>query len=305
MTPTAHSRFKSVLVLGAGEIGEPGLKVFDYRQPFDIVHSHDFHEMVLVRKGSGRHLTEDGSYPIYRGDIFLIRPGHAHTYEEVKNLEIVNILYLPEALNLPLYDLTDTSGYYAFFETRPQLRGRYRDRSRLTLNEAQLRQAEEIILEIEQEQRKNAPGNEYFRRVAFMRLIGLVCRAFSENESRPSDELTEISRILRFFEQNYARPLRLEDLSPLCGKSVSSIVRLFREALGQSPIEYLINLRLEKGAALLRRKTMTVAAVAAAAGFNDSNYFTKMFSRKFALSPREYRKQFLAVAASSAGVPPS
>lgn len=294
MDQTVHSRFKSVVVLGAGEIGKSGLKVFNYRQPFDIVHSHDFHEMVLVRKGSGRHLTEDGSYPIYRGDIFLVRPGHAHTYEEVKNLEIVNILYLPEVLNLPLYDLTDTSGYYAFFETRPRLRGRYRDRNRLTLNEEQLRQAEEIILEIEQEQRRKTPGNEYFRRVAFMRLIGLVCRAFSESESRPSGELTEISRIIRFFEQNYARPIRLEDLPPLCGKSVSSIVRLFREGLGQSPIEYLINLRLEKGAALLRRKTMTVAAIAAATGFSDSNYFTKMFSRKFALSPREYRKDYLS-----------
>ena len=269
------------------------LQVFHFRQPLDVVpHYHDFDEIVLVENGSGLHVTEYGSYPIFRGDIFLIKAGHAHTYENIKNLEIVNMLLVPEALNLPLGDLKETSGYYTFFEERPQLRNRYRAESSLKLNDKQLLQAEEIILEIESEQKKNETGSRYFRSVAFMRLIGLICRAYSEQEHKPSDDLAKISRVLRFFEQNYSEQLRLEDLVPVCGRSVSAMIRFFREALGQSPIDYLINLRLEKAAALLRGCDITISEIAAAVGFTDSNYFSKMFSRKFELSPREYRKQF-------------
>jgi len=294
MTARANHRFDQVLRLTRDKAFRDDflLEVFHYNQPFDIPHCHDFDEMVLVEKGSGLHITEDGDIPIFRGDIFLIKAGRPHNYENVKNLEIVNMLFVPDALDMPLYDLKNTSGYYSFFEARPQLRGAYRSKSRMTLNEEQFRHAQEIILEIEREQKKNEPGNRYIRAVAFMRLIGLVCRAFSEADHKPSDDLGQISRVIRFFEQNFSRPVRLEELTPLCGRSVSSVVRLFREALGQSPIDYLINLRLEKAAAQLRDTDAPIGEIAAATGFSDSNYFSKMFRRKFEQSPRGYRNQF-------------
>jgi len=298
-------KFSSVYVLTRKEAFRDDfpLEVFHFKQPFEIPHCHDFEEMVLVEKGSGLHITEEGEFPIFRGDIFLIKAGHPHTYENVKNLEIVNMLFLPELLMLPQFDLKNTSGYYAFFETRPLLRGRYRSQSRLTLTEEQLRRAQELILEIEQEEKRNDPGYRYFCVVAFMRLIGLVCRAFSEVERKPDNHLAQINRIIRFFEQNYPQPVRLEDLAVLCGKSTSSVVRLFREALGQSPIEYLIHLRLEKAAARLRSEEQTVSEIAAATGFPDSNYFSKMFSRKFELSPRAYRQQYRRQSGASSRIP--
>ncbi len=267
-----------------------GLRVFDYHQPSEITHSHEFHEMVLVRNGNGLHVSDDGSYPIRRGNVFLVLPGAAHTYEDVRNLDIVNILFEPEKLNLDLSDLTDTAGYYAFFAAGPQLQGRYRTSCPLSLTDNQLFAAEEIILEIELEQKRNRPGAMFFRRVAFMRLIGLICRAFSESGSQASEELGEISRIIRYFEKNYMKRILLEDLCPVCGKSVSSIVRLFRGALGRSPIEYLIDLRLEKAAAMLISTSDPVSSIAYAVGFDDSNYFSKMFRKRYSVSPRDYRK---------------
>ncbi len=271
-------------------LDENGLLVFDYHQPSEITHSHEFHEMVLVRNGSGLHVSDDGSYPIRRGDIFLVPPGAAHTYEDVRNLDIVNILFDLDKLNLDLADLTDTAGYYAFFAAGPQLQVRYRTSCPLSLTDNQLFAAEEIILEIKLEQKRNRPGSMFFRRIAFMRLIGLVCRAFSESTTQASEELGEISRIIRYFEKNYKKRILLEDLCPVCGKSVSSIVRLFGKALGRSPIEYLIDLRLEKAAARLISTTEPISAIAYAVGFDDSNYFSKMFRKRYSTSPRDYRK---------------
>ncbi len=282
----------SVIKLPWEEIGEIGLTVADYRQPFDVLHDHAFHEMVLVREGSGLHITDDYTTTIHRGDIFLILPGRRHTYENVKNLVITNILYIPEKLNLPLYDLKNTAGYYAFFEAKPQAKRAFQQRNCLTFNEGQLRIAEDLIIGIEQEQKKGLPGHEYFRKTAFMQLIGLISRAFPDNSNRKFDELTAISRIIRHFELNYAKTIHVDDLVPICGKSICQINRLFREAMGKSPISYLINLRLEKAAAMLRNhRGMSIFEVAFAVGFQDSNYFSKMFHHRFNLSPRHYRQE--------------
>ena len=266
------------------------LRVFNYHQPDDILHCHDFHELVVVRKGSGFHVIDEEEYSISRGDAFLIRPGHVHTYRNVHGLEIVNILYWPEQLELPLYDLKNASGYYIFFEAKPQMRGRYREKGRLTFTHEQLRQAEEIIAGMILEQQGHADGREFFLRVSFLRLVGLICRAFSEIEEGQPNELACASRAIRFFEQNYHHAITLAEVARVCGKSSSSIVRLFREAFGHSPIEYLINLRLEKAAAMLRQSEAAISEIAMATGFGDSNYFTKMFRRKFGVSPRDYRK---------------
>ncbi|MBN2642425.1 MAG: helix-turn-helix domain-containing protein [Victivallales bacterium] len=287
---TGNQRFEPVLTLPVGRLCESGLLVMDYRQPFDVIHSHDFYELVLVRNGLGLHVLRDGKYAIRRGDIFLVRPGQAHTYEDVKNLDIVNILFLPDKLKLQFDDLPDTAGYYSLFEAGPRLSRRYRSQSPLSLNDAQLKLAEEIIMEIQLEQKRKAPGHEYFRKVAFMRLIGMLCRAFSDKDNSSSEELAGISRIIRYFEQHYPHCIKLEDLCPVCGKSVSTIVRLFREGLGRSPIEYLIALRLEKAAVKLAESDASITEIASAVGFEDSNYFSKMFRRKYGVPPRTYRK---------------
>lgn len=72
----------------------PGIRVIrkKYLLDADLVHEHDFHELVLVLSGSGLHMTEDGEYPLSRGDLYLVRPGCLHGYRDLDGLEIVNIL---------------------------------------------------------------------------------------------------------------------------------------------------------------------------------------------------------------------
>lgn len=275
-----------------GKIGEIGLAVADHDQETEVMHSHVFHELVLVRKGSGIHITDEYSCKIYRGDIFLIKPGCRHTYEEARNLKITNIIYVPGKLGIPLFDLKENIGYYAFFETHPRVNGPHYERYTLRLNEKELCIAEELIREMEEEQKQMRPGHEFYRKLAFQRLMGLIALAISDTEEHQINELSIIGKIIRYFELNYTDKIKMADLIPVCDKSPSSITRLFRKAIGQSPIDYLIALRLEKAAAMLRNTPeMSISAVAAASGFNDSNYFSKLFFRRFNRSPRRYRDE--------------
>ena len=74
------------------------------------MHKHNFHELVVVLGGSGRHLTSEGNYRLGAGDVFLIKGPLAHGYEDTQRLMIVNILFLPKKLGLPMDDLARLPG---------------------------------------------------------------------------------------------------------------------------------------------------------------------------------------------------
>lgn len=109
------------------------LRIRDYSEKSDLLHSHEFHELVLVLGGSGLHVLQERSYPIYPGDVFLIKPRQVHGYRNLKKLNIANFLYLPDRLAAELDQLKSLLGYYVFFESDPLLAGRARYKNRLTL----------------------------------------------------------------------------------------------------------------------------------------------------------------------------
>jgi len=57
-----------------------------------------------------------------------------------------------------------------------------------------------------------------------------------------------------------------------------------------SPYHYLLGLRLDKAARLLKETKRSVTDIAFDCGFNDGNYFSRSFHRYFGRSPRTYRK---------------
>ena len=73
--------------------------------------------------------------------------------------------------------------------------------------------------------------------------------------------------------------------------SERSLSRNFHAAVGQSPIEYLLNMRLQRAETLLLASPAPIAQIAFEVGFGDANYFTRQFRRQRGLSPREFRKQ--------------
>lgn len=125
-----------------------------YNRNFDTMHYHNFYELVAVRHGSGQHMTKDGTYSIYPGDVFLIRPGDPHGYCNMRQMELINLLYRPELLQELMEDLTKTPGYCHFFETDPQLAGEYRFKDRITLAPDTMLKINELSMQMYNEQRQ-------------------------------------------------------------------------------------------------------------------------------------------------------
>ncbi|MDD5200832.1 MAG: AraC family transcriptional regulator [Terrimicrobiaceae bacterium] len=102
-----------------------------------------------------------------------------------------------------------------------------------------------------------------------------------------------------------ARPLTLSDLASAAGMSAPYFCSSFKKAFGLPPVECLIQHRMHHAAHLLTNRNLTISEVAAQAGYDDLFHFSKMFKKRFGVSPREMRKRRagfdLAPAATGAG----
>ena len=93
-----------------------------------------------------------------------------------------------------------------------------------------------------------------------------------------------------FLQQNYSRPIGVEELARQVGVSRSHLYRAFQRELGMSPSAYLTRFRIQRACQLLRHSKLSVSAVAASVGYEDPLYFSRAFKRETGLSPLAYRR---------------
>jgi len=97
--------------------------------------------------------------------------------------------------------------------------------------------------------------------------------------------------VRQFIEKNYADPIAVDDLASLAGVSRGYLFRAFKGAFGQSPLAYQQQLRLEAAKTLLRATALRCQEVARRCGYDNSQFFCRLFKRATGHTPSRYRKQ--------------
>ncbi len=95
--------------------------------------------------------------------------------------------------------------------------------------------------------------------------------------------------MLEYIHENYTDELTIQKIAQTANVSESVCLRCFHQILGNTPIQYIKKLRLEKAAQMLRSTSMTAKEVALTCGFNDVSYFTKAFKEKTGYTPKAYQ----------------
>lgn len=80
----------------------------------------------------------------------------------------------------------------------------------------------------------------------------------------------------------------LKDMADLSGYSVSRFSKLYTEYYGTSPIDELIDIRIEKSKFLLRLKSYSVTEISEMCGFSSIHYFSKCFKARTGMSPKDF-----------------
>jgi len=257
--------------------------------PVSVQHSHDFHELVLVLSGAGKHAVGKEIHNLAAGDVFVILGDTTHGYPETQRLSLINILYDPNLLGVPVLDLGALPGYHALFMVEPRVRQQGNFRNRLRLSEEQLANATRLVALMEDELGGRRRGYGFAAVTHLMQLIGYLSRCYSSLEEDIRRPVSQISEVLGYMERHFAEPLTVADLTRVAHMSQTTLMRTFNRIMGRSPIDHLLRLRISKARSLLRRTDVPVTEIAFQVGFNDSNYFSRQFRRLSGSSPRDYR----------------
>ncbi|UZJ45168.1 helix-turn-helix domain-containing protein [Marinimicrobium sp. C6131] len=110
---------------------------------------------------------------------------------------------------------------------------------------------------------------------------------FEEAHSRHPDE--EIIQVQLWLQDNYPREVALSQVAQRFGLSTRTLNRRFKAATGQTPLEYLQEIRINNARDLLKTSNLTIAEIADKVGYQDTGYFTTLFKKQLAITPREYR----------------
>ncbi|WP_370676012.1 helix-turn-helix domain-containing protein [Pleomorphomonas sp. PLEO] len=100
---------------------------------------------------------------------------------------------------------------------------------------------------------------------------------------------SRVTVIGRYLEDNLEQALGMRELSEAFALTPQHINRLFRAAYGVNALDYLWNLRVRRGAFMLRHTGMPISQVAYRNGFKTPNHFSRLILRQYGLSPRKLR----------------
>ncbi len=98
--------------------------------------------------------------------------------------------------------------------------------------------------------------------------------------------------VKKFITDNYNQKISLEQMGKLHNLSSCYLQRLFKRYFGFSPLEYQLNLRIDKSKAELQNTTRFISEIAYDIGFESLNYFTRQFKKRVGITPGEYRRQW-------------
>lgn len=111
----------------------------------------------------------------------------------------------------------------------------------------------------------------------------------TKNNDKKQEEQDLISATIQFMRSKLAEKLSLEYLASMTKLSASHFSLLFRKRTGMSPLDYFINLKLQQACLLLLTTKMKVKHIAAALGYDDPYYFSRLFKKYIKMSPLQYR----------------
>ena len=114
-----------------------------------------------------------------------------------------------------------------------------------------------------------------------------------ENETEFTDKAKQdelrIKKILFFIENNYHTTITIADIAKSGDISISSCLRLFKQILKTTPIQYLIKYRLQKAVEEFDSlEGRNIGDIAYSCGFSDATYFNRCFKKEFDCTPTEY-----------------
>jgi AraC-like DNA-binding protein len=134
----------------------------------------------------------------------------------------------------------------------------------------------------------NTIANLAHRNLALQRELDGVRRASAKRRALERREI--VRRAIDFMQDHLESPVTIADVARAVALTPTYFGVIFREQIGRNPVDYLIDLRIERAKDYLAHTDMSVMDVCVALGY-DPSYFSRLFKRRTGLTPGQYARR--------------
>ncbi len=250
-------------------------------------HEHDFTELAYVLSGKGRYLIDGKEYDVEAGDLLICNPRVKHTHI-ITNPKEPTIEFISGFTDFHFKNMSPNSielpdGGYILHTT------------------AELKQEiSKHCYAMIAERESNQVGKYFMFKAHLMQVLLLVMRDIAGADKLEQKGCTfesynksyAVNRIINYLNENYEQKISLEQIAHNMYLSPVYISKIFKEETGESPINYLIKIRLEKAKdILLNADSSSIKNIANQVGYDDVYHFSKLFKKYYGISPLYYKKR--------------
>lgn len=107
-----------------------------------------------------------------------------------------------------------------------------------------------------------------------------------------SSENTIITQATSFIRQNFIYKITINELADFCHCSISYLSHIFKRHTGININTYINKIRVEESKEFLISNDLSISQIAINVGFNDPNYYSRVFTQLTDISPKEFRRRF-------------
>ena len=240
-----------------------------------ILHSHPFSELFYVVNGQGAFLAEGSEFPVKRNDMVIINPHVQHTEKSLPGAPLDYIVLGIEGLSFAFEKIAAArSGESA--QTPSGTVSKY--------NVSKTNVCTCLNLMLEEVSRQEEDYETVCQNLLEVLLISML-RSGSLLLNR------ECTQIKNYLDANYSETITLDSLAALTHMNKYYLAHTFTKYVGLSPINYLLQKRIQEGKSLLESTSYSIAQISDLLGFSSQSYFSQAFRKATGMTPMQYRKQ--------------
>ncbi|GLX66280.1 AraC family transcriptional regulator [Paenibacillus glycanilyticus] len=240
---------------------------------------YDFYLMHTVLEGKGEFTCGGKSYSLRAGNTFLIEPEQLVSYSSDADEPW---LYRWVAFNGPqAVELVQAAGFSVATPVNES---------------ARIRRIAALYHHIFSVFRKSQPAAHIQAAGYLQLLLAEFCSVHQLSEDNAAlthldDTEKLMQQMIHYLSTQYAQPVSIEQMAESFGYNRAYLSRIFKRYTGETPITFLLKLRIDKARQMIReREGLTIEQIAASVGLQDSLYFSKQFRRLYGQSPSAYRE---------------
>lgn len=134
---------------------------------------------------------------------------------------------------------------------------------------------------------KTLTGDEINTRTAAVALELIAFLAENDHKNTPKSEAVILKQ---YIDMNIEKNVTIDELSKQIFRSKSQTMRIFKNAYGHSPYDYLLSQRLLRANSFLQNTNIPIKDISQRLGFCDEHYFSNLYKKKTGMSPSDFRK---------------